>query len=82
MQKKLRVLLSVWYMCLKTENYCLKSFIKIRVDEKCVEINEMLFKNWKLLFRNTHQTPPYSVEKSMVLEPHKMPQILEARFIV
>ena len=25
---------SVWYMCLKTENGCLKIFVKIRVGEK------------------------------------------------
>ena len=25
---------SVWYMCLKTENCCLKIFVKIRVGEK------------------------------------------------
>ena len=24
----------VWYMCLKTENCCLKTFVKIRVGEK------------------------------------------------
>ena len=24
----------VWYMCLKTENYCLKTFVKIRMGEK------------------------------------------------
>ena len=24
----------VWYMCLKTENYCLKTFVEIRVGEK------------------------------------------------
>ena len=24
----------VWYMCLKTENCCLKAFVKIRVNEK------------------------------------------------
>ena len=27
--------------------------------KKCMKIHEILFKNWKLLFRNTHQTPPY-----------------------
>ena len=27
----------VWYMCLKTENYCLNTFVKIRVDEKVGE---------------------------------------------
>ena len=26
--------------------------------KKCVEMREMLFKNWKLLFENTNQTPP------------------------
>ena len=25
---------SVWYMCLKTENCCLKTFVEIRVGEK------------------------------------------------
>ena len=34
----------VWYMCLKTENCCLKIFVEIRVGEKCVEMREMLFK--------------------------------------
>ena len=24
----------VWYMCLKTENCCLKTFVEIRVGEK------------------------------------------------
>ena len=24
----------VWYMCLKTENYCLKIFMKLHVGEK------------------------------------------------
>ena len=24
----------VWYVCLKTENYCLKTFMKIHVGEK------------------------------------------------
>ena len=27
--------------------------------KKCVEIREMLFKNWKWLFKNTNQTTPY-----------------------
>ena len=27
----------VWYMCLKTENYCLKIFVKIRVGKKVRE---------------------------------------------
>ena len=31
--------------------------------KKCVEIREMLFKNWKLLFENTHQTPPKCEDK-------------------
>ena len=35
----------IWYMYLKIENCYLKIFIEIRVDEKCVEIWEMLFKN-------------------------------------
>ena len=25
---------AVWYMCLKTENCCLKTFVEIRVGEK------------------------------------------------
>ena len=25
---------SVWYVCLKTENYCLKTFVEIRMGEK------------------------------------------------
>ena len=25
---------SVWYVCLKTENCCLKTFVEIRVGEK------------------------------------------------
>ena len=32
-------------MCLKIENYCLKTFVEIRVVKKCIEICEMLFKN-------------------------------------
>ena len=28
---------SVWYMCLKTENCCLKLFVEIRVGEKVYE---------------------------------------------
>ena len=37
---------TVWYICLKTENYYLKIFVKIRMGEKkCVKIREMLFKN-------------------------------------
>ena len=31
--------------------------------KKCVKIHEILFKNWKLLFRNTHQTPPQITQK-------------------
>ena len=49
---------SVWYMCLKTENYYLKTFIKIHEVKKCVKIHVMLFKNWKLLFENTNQILP------------------------
>ena len=30
----LRNLGAVWYMCLKTKNCCLKTFVKIRVGEK------------------------------------------------
>ena len=30
----LRNLGPVWYMCLKTENCCLKTFLEIRVGEK------------------------------------------------
>ena len=32
--KALRHLGSVWYMCLKTENCCLKIFVEIRVGVK------------------------------------------------
>ena len=32
-------------MHLKTENYYLKTNVKIRVDEKCMKIRVMLFKN-------------------------------------
>ena len=28
---------AVWYMCLKTENCCLKTFVEIRVGEKVYE---------------------------------------------
>ena len=28
---------SVWYVCLKIENYCLKIFMEIRVGEKVCE---------------------------------------------
>ena len=28
---------SVWYMCLKTESYCLKTMVEIRVGEKVYE---------------------------------------------
>ena len=31
---ELKDLRAVWYMCLKTENCCLKTFIKIRISEK------------------------------------------------
>ena len=34
LQKLTRSLGSVWYMCLKTEKCCLKTFVKIRVGEK------------------------------------------------
>ena len=27
----------IWYMCLKIENFCLKTCVKIRVDEKVYE---------------------------------------------
>ena len=50
---------SVWYMCLKTENCCLKIFVEILWVKKCVKLREILFKNWKWLFENTNQTPPY-----------------------
>ena len=33
-KKSLRDLGPVWYMCLKTENCCLKTFVEIRVGEK------------------------------------------------
>ena len=39
----------VWYMCLKIENYCLKTFVEIRTCGY-----------WKWLFENTNQTPSYS----------------------
>ena len=34
LSKQLTVLGSVWYICLKTENCCLKTFVEIRVGEK------------------------------------------------
>ena len=43
-------------MCLKTENYCLKTFVKFLWMKKYIKIYEILFKNWKLLFENTNQT--------------------------
>ena len=30
--------------------------------KKCVEMREILFKNWKWLFKNTNQTPPNSLK--------------------
>ena len=36
-KEKKKQLGSVWYMCLKTENCCLKTFVEIRVDEKVRE---------------------------------------------
>ena len=42
---KFRALGPVWYMCLKTENCCLKTFVEIRVSEKSVKIHIILFKN-------------------------------------
>ena len=50
-------------MCLKNENYCLKTFVKICVVKKCVKICERLFKNWKWWFENTNQTLPKFVEE-------------------
>ena len=32
--KKKKPLGPVWYVCLKTENCCLKTFVEIRVGEK------------------------------------------------
>ena len=32
--------------------------MKIRVGENCIEIREILFKNWKWWFEITNQTPP------------------------
>ena len=32
--KKIKYQGAVWYVCLKTENCCLKIFVKIRVGEK------------------------------------------------
>ena len=46
-------------MCLKIENCYLKIYMEIRVSEKkCIKLRVILFKNWKLLFKNTDQTPP------------------------
>ena len=28
------MIVRVWYVCLKTENYCLKIFVKVRMGEK------------------------------------------------
>ena len=39
MEKKKKQLGSVWYMCLKIENYYLKTFVKICVGEKMCEKN-------------------------------------------
>ena len=52
-------------MHLKTENCCLKTYVEIRVNEKCVEIHVILFKNWKLLFENMYQTPPRTPKKKI-----------------
>ena len=54
-----KILGPVWYKCLKIENYCLKLLWKYVWVKKCIEIREILFKNWKLLFENTYQTHPY-----------------------
>ena len=37
LKKKIKTLWSVWYMCLKTENSCLKTFVEIRVGKKVYE---------------------------------------------
>ena len=34
--------------------------------KKCVEMREMLFKNWKWLFEITNQTPPQSPNKTLL----------------
>ena len=56
---------SVWYVCLKIENCCLKTFVEIHVGEKIYWIRKMLFKNWKWLFENTNQTPPECLVKTV-----------------
>ena len=63
-------------MCLKTENWYLKIFVKIRVGEK---VYEMLFKNLKWLFENTNQTVskvPYA--KHQTSKGFERPDILES----
>ena len=57
-QQSMRKVKSVWYMCLKIENYYLKISIEIRAGEKICANTWMLFKNWKWLFENINQTPP------------------------
>ena len=42
---------------LKIENYCLKIYVEIYVGKKYVKKCVILFKNWKLMFKNTNQTP-------------------------
>ena len=44
-------------MYLKIKNCCLKICVEIPVGEKCIKIRVILFKNWKLLFKNISQTP-------------------------
>ena len=56
-QQFLRGLGSVWYVCLKLKIVVWKYFWKYVWVKKCVEMREMLFKNWKWLFKNTNQTP-------------------------
>ena len=54
----------IWYIYLKTENCCLKTYVKYVWMKKCVDIRVILFKNWKLLFENMYQTPPYILRKT------------------
>ena len=50
---------SIWYICLKTENGCLKIFIKIRVGEKNVwKCVKYYLKTENSCLKNTNQTPP------------------------
>ena len=51
---QVRILGSVRYMWLKTKNYYLKIFVKIRIE---IKIYKILFKNWKLLFETIIKHP-------------------------